>query len=71
MLAKLKNSYKSVVVWFNGMGLSLLYFWDQIHDSLPELQQYVPDNVYKKIGLTLLIGNLVLRFKTGKPLEEK
>ena len=71
MLGKLKGCYKSVVIWFNGLALSFLSLFELFHDSLPELSQYVPDNIYKKVGLAIVVGNLALRFKTSKPLQEK
>jgi hypothetical protein len=71
MLDKLKGCYKSVVIWFNGLALSFVSLFDLFHESLPELSQYVPDNIYKKVGLAIIIGNLLLRFKTSKALQDK
>lgn len=71
MLGKLKGSYKSLVIWFNGAALSLMGLLDLFHDSLSELSQYLPDNLYKKIGLTVVVANILLRFKTSKGLENK
>lgn len=71
MLGKLKGCYKSFTIWFNGLALSFLSLFELFHDSLPELSQYVPDNIYKKVGLAIVVGNLALRFKTSKPLQEK
>lgn len=71
MIDKFKGCYKSFTIWFNGLALSFVSLFDIFHASLPELSQYVPDNVYKKMGLTIVVGNLLLRFKTSKPLQEK
>ena len=71
MLDKIKGSYKSVTIWFNGLALSFVSLFDLFHDSLPELSQFIPDNIYKKVGLGIVIGNILLRFKTSKPLQEK
>ena len=71
MLDKMKGCYKSVVIWFNGLALSFVSLFDLFHESLPELSQYVPDNIYKKVGLAIIIGNLLLRFKTSKALQDK
>lgn len=71
MLDKLKGCYKSLVIWFNGLALSFLSLFELFHQSLPELAQYFPENLYKKVGLGIVVGNLLLRFKTAKPLEDK
>ena len=71
MLDKLKGCYKSVTIWFNGLALSFLSLFELFHDSLPELSQYVPDSLYKKIGLAVVLGNIALRFKTSKALQDK
>lgn len=71
LLGKLQGCYKSVVVWFNGLALSFVSLFELFHESLPELSQYVPDNLYKKLGLTIIVGNLLLRFKTSKSLQDK
>lgn len=71
MLDKLKGCYKSVVIWFNGLALSFLSLFELFHDALPELSNYIGTDVYKKVGLGIVVGNLLLRFKTAKPLEEK
>lgn len=71
MLEKLKGCYKSFVIWFNAITLSGMALLELFHDSLSELSQYIPDNLYKKIGLTVLIANIMLRFKTSKGLDEK
>lgn len=71
MLDKLKGCYKSMTMWFNGLALSFLSLFELFHDSLPELSQYIPDNMYKKVGLGIVVGNLLLRFKTSKPLQDK
>jgi len=71
MFNKLKKSYKSTVIWFNGILLSIIGLLDLFHSSLGEISQYVPDSLYKKIGLIVLIANILLRFKTDKGLENK
>lgn len=68
---KLRGCYKSAVIWFNAIALSFLSMFELLHDSLPELSQYIPDNIYKKVGLAVVLGNLMLRFKTSKALQDK
>lgn len=71
MLDKLKGAYKSVVIWFNGITLSLMSLFELFHESMPELSQYIPDNVYRVVGAVVLVVNIALRFKTRTGLENK
>lgn len=71
MLDKLKGCYKSVVIWFNAFALSLLSVFEMFHDSLSELMPFMSANAYKVLGLAIILGNIALRFKTSKPLQEK
>jgi hypothetical protein len=38
---------------------------------VPELQSYLPDNVYKWVGIAVVVLNLALRFKTNSDLAAK
>lgn len=71
LLSKLQGCYKSVVIWFNGLALSLLSLFEMFHDSMSELMPFLSANMYKTVGLAIIIGNIVLRFKTSKPLQDK
>lgn len=70
-LDKLRNAWRSKTVWFNGLLLLALAFSDQILAALPGLQQYLPADLYQRIGMVAGIANLVLRFVTAHPLEAK
>lgn len=67
----LNGARKSWVIWFNTLGFTLVELVTYAHDSFQELQPYVPADLYKWLGLVLVLGNLVLRFKTNKSLAEK
>lgn len=69
MLSKLKNAWKSMVIWFNSLMAVLIAALPAIQEALPAIQQYVPDIKY--FAVSVILGNIVLRFKTAKPLEEK
>jgi len=71
MMKKLRGARRSFVVWFNGVLLAAFPVFQSAHDYLPELQQYLPSDVYKWVGLAVVMVNIMLRFKTDKPLEEK
>ena len=54
---------KSFTVWMNVALLAAYKFADQIisaaHDNLPELSQYLPANIFKAVGLALVLYNIV------------
>ncbi len=67
----LRGMSKSLTIWFNGMLIALFPIFELVHDVMPEIQSYLPDNVYKWVGIIVVMGNIALRFKTTKPLKEK
>jgi hypothetical protein len=54
---------KSFTVWLNSMLLIAYPFADQIiagiHDNLPDLAPYLPANMFRAVGLALVIYNIV------------
>ena len=62
--AKLKNSWKSWTNWFNTSGAGIL----QILVSDPSLQEYL---TLKDLMWIMVIGNILLRFKTSSSLADK
>ncbi len=63
-IAKLKNSWKSFTNWFNGTGIVVL----QILVTEPGLIDFL---TVHDLALILLVGNIVLRFKTSTSLADK
>lgn len=73
--AKLVGAVRSKTIWLNGL---FLLFLDQLPNilgnlaqTLPTLQPYLGDALYRNVSLFLILGNLYLRFKTKTPLEVK
>ena len=62
--AKLKNSWKSFTNWFNGAGMVIL----QILMSEPDLIDFL---TVHDLTWIMLIGNIMLRFKTSNSLADK
>jgi hypothetical protein len=54
---------RSVAVWLYAALLAAFPFADQIiqgvNDNLPALAQYLPPNVYKVVGLLVVLFNIV------------
>lgn len=70
-LAKLRGAVKSLTIWLNGIGLAVVAGWNEITESVPQLQQYVDAQTYKYLALSLVVGNIIVRFRTRSPLEHK
>ena len=63
MLDHIRAARKSFTVWLNATLLAMYPFADQIilgvHDHLPDLAPYLPGNVFRAVGLALVIYNIV------------
>lgn len=70
-LQKLKGTVKSLTVWFNSIGAAVLIGLPLAQESLPQLAQYIGPDLYKKLMAAVIVGNILLRFRTSKPLEQK
>lgn len=69
--SKLKNLHKSATIWFNGAGVVVIMSLPQAQDSFPQLQGYIPEKFYHYGMGVLILGNILLRFKTNKALQDK
>jgi hypothetical protein len=63
MMARLKAWVRSAGVWFNAALLTAFPFTDQIiqaiTDNLPALAPYLPPNVYKAVGVAIVVFNMI------------
>lgn len=75
MMNKLRGALRSVTMWVNGIFLAAYPFADSViqgvHDSLPDLAQYLPANMFKAVGLAVIVFNIYQRTRTTKSLAEK
>lgn len=69
LLDKLRGARKSLTIWFNAAAATALGILPMVQDSLPTIQQYVPD--IKWGALVVIVGNILLRFKTSAGLQDK
>lgn len=67
----LKGAKKSVVIWFNGLCIAAMPIFEYAVQSLPELREYIPDNIYRSMGAFVVSVNIILRFKTTTALKDK
>lgn len=72
---RLKNSWKSLTVWFNGIMIAMLPFADHIAavmmDWMPQLTPYLGETLAKNVGLFVVVMNILLRFRTKSDLAQK
>jgi hypothetical protein len=63
LLDHIRAARKSFTVWLNATLLALYPFADQIiagvRTNLPDLAQYLPANVFRAVGLALVVYNIV------------
>ena len=71
MMKTIRGIGKSWVMWFNGIMLSIMPAFEYAATNYPNLHEYIPDNIYKHVGLFIVGVNMALRFKTTKPLKDK
>ena len=71
IIATVRGSFKSFTMWFNGVMASVLAAFPVLHDSLPQLSDYLTQDIYKKLMAVTIVGNIILRVKTNKALHEK
>lgn len=71
MKDKIRNAWKSMTIWFNGVLASGIAVYDQVKDQIPQLQQYLTPETFKYIAVTAVLVNIALRFKTTKDLAHK
>ena len=69
--ADLKRAHHSFTIWFNGLMGTAVVVLPALQDQLPQLQEYVPANLYHYAMGTLIVGNIILRFKTNSALADK
>ena len=71
ILADLKRAHRSVTIWFNGLIATAFFLIPEAIAYLPQLKDYVSEDMYKTGMVVLLVGNMILRFKTASALRNK
>jgi len=67
----LAGARKSLTMWFNGLVGTALIALPVVQDALPQLQPYLGPDLFRQLSGVLVIGNILLRIRTSKPLSEK
>ena len=70
-IAKLANSWRSWTIWINSVSAMIMFALPSLQDSFPQLQNYLPEHIYKYAMLVIIGANIALRFKTVQDLALK
>jgi hypothetical protein len=57
--------------WFGIYASAAWLALPLVGDSLPQLQPYLPDNIYKWLSLVFIVLGIVMRLKTTEALGDK
>lgn len=64
--AKLSALREDLEKWLNVAFLAALPVYEVFKDSLPDLQAYLPDNIYKCVGIAVVLINIILLSRKKK-----
>ena len=62
---------KSLTIKFNSLMLIAFQLKDPVSEYLPVVREFLTPEIYKWLFLTVVAVNILLRFKTKEPLENK
>ena len=65
------RAHKSMTIWFNSVMGMVVVALPSAQDQLPQLQEYLPAGMYHYLMGALIVGNIILRFKTTTALAAK
>lgn len=71
LIERLKKSWLSLTMWFNASLATVWLFLPELTSTLPAVREYLDGDVYKKLMLLAIIGNMILRVKTTQDLANK
>jgi len=59
----------SVALLANSLALLLLPLFEMLAISLPEYKEYIPDNLYRSVGVVLVTFNIVCHLLAHKSIN--
>ena len=69
--SKLKGAWKSATIWFNTFALALIPLFDALQVALPMMREYGDGRFFAVFAMIVIVGNILLRFKTDSDLRDK
>lgn len=70
-MSKIRGAAKSRTVWFNSIAATLAGALPMLQEALPSLQAHITPEIYRWLFIVVVVGNILLRAITTKPLEDK
>ena len=71
MKRKIRGAKKSLTIWANSVFASIVMALPIAQDQVPLVKAYIPPNIYHYLLMVVIFGNVILRFRTNKGLDEK
>lgn len=68
---RLKKSWKSLTIAVNGLVLSAIPVVEYARSNIEQVREYIDPESYKWAALSLVVANIILRFKTTTDLADK
>lgn len=70
-LKKVAGLRKSLTFYFNASFAAIVAVLPDLLNAIPDLQPLVGPEVYKHLLIINILGNVLIRGRTSKPLEDK
>lgn len=68
---RLKKCWKSLTIAINGFVLSAIPVVEYARSSMAEMRELLTPDSYKWVALSLVVANIILRFRTTSDLADK
>ena len=68
---RLRNCWKSWTIWLNAMAGTVVTLLPVAQDNIPQIEAYVPHNMFQITMGVVIAANILLRFKTTADLKDK
>ncbi|HEX4918036.1 MAG TPA: hypothetical protein VFV43_09090 [Limnobacter sp.] len=71
MKKQIRGAIRSLTVQFNALMGCVIVALPDLMQAMPAFQEFMGEDAYKKLSAILVLGNILLRGKTNKPLAER
>lgn len=70
-LGKLRGMKRSLTILFNATVAAVVSVLPLAVDAFPQIKGYIPEDIYAAAWVVLVVGNILIRFKTTQDLADK
>lgn len=71
MKKKIRGAKRSLTIWINSAFASISVALPIAQDQIPQVKPFIPPEIYHYMLMFVIVGNVLLRFRTNKGLDEK